>query len=165
MPEIIKKPITEITPAMRELFKTIIGPGRFARTAYRLREQARESQESFGYNLYDGDNLIGTISFTPVLIGGQKGTCLLGPLAIYEAYRGDGLGLSLIEDGIKEARSRGLTVMMLVGDLEYYKRAGFQPLPLGQIEMPGPVDPARLLAFEIEEGALSNLNGPVTGLL
>ncbi|GJM01682.1 MAG: N-acetyltransferase [Rhodomicrobium sp.] len=163
MTNIIKKPITSITPLMVELFNEIIGPGRFARTAYRIREQA-QSDESFGFNLYDEDKLVGTISFTPLLIGGKKGACLLGPLAIYEAYRGNDLGLELIKDGMKEAVKRGQNLTILVGDLDYYKRGGFKPIPQGQLTMPGPVDPCRLLAYEMEEGALESYKGVVSGL-
>lgn len=145
------------------LFDEIIGPGRFARTAYRLREQAR-AEHGFGFNLMHQGRLIGTISFTPLLIGGRKGACLLGPLAIYEAYRGDGLGLSLMQRGMEEARQHGQKATILVGDLEYYKLAGFTRIPPGKLIMPGPVDPGRLLGFEMEEGALQELNGTVSGL-
>ncbi len=45
--------------------------------------------------------------------------------------------------------------MLLVGDMPYYGRFGFAPVPPGQITLPGPVDPARLLALELEAGALA----------
>jgi predicted N-acetyltransferase YhbS len=35
------------------------------------------------------------------------------------------------------------------------------PVPLGQIRLPGPVDPARLLALELAPGALGNATGLV----
>ena len=39
--------------------------------------------------------------------------------------------------------------MVLVGDEPYYGKAGFKPMPKGQVTMPGPVDPARLLVAEL----------------
>ena len=53
---------------------------------------------------------------------------------------------------------------MLVGDLSYYGRFGFAPVPEGQIVMPGPVNPARLLAVEVVEGAIAEFRGVVAGV-
>ena len=53
--------------------------------------------------------------------------------------------------------------MLLVGDMPYYGRFGFQPVPPGQITLPGPVDPARLLAVELVPGALQGAAGQVKG--
>jgi predicted N-acetyltransferase YhbS len=50
-----------------------------------------------------------------------------------------------------------------VGDVPYYSRFGFQPAPPGQIALPGPVDPARLLAVELVPGALEGVGGVVKG--
>ncbi len=43
---------------------------------------------------------------------------------------------------------------LLVGDEPYYARFGFHPVPPGQIVLPGPVDPNRLLAAELAPDAL-----------
>lgn len=160
---ITKQPITSITPDMTRLFDDILGPGRFVRSAYRIREQAG-GDKSFGFNAYDEETLVGTVSLTPLLIGGRQGACLLGPLAVIKDYRGNRLGLELMNDGINEAVARGYSLTILVGDLPYYQRAGFKPVPPGHLAMPGPVDPGRLLALEMEEGALDKLKGAVTGL-
>ena len=50
---------------------------------------------------------------------------------------------------------------MLVGDEPYYARVGFQRVPNETITMPGPVDPARMLAVELVEGALGGVSGVV----
>jgi predicted N-acetyltransferase YhbS len=47
--------------------------------------------------------------------------------------------------------------------MPYYGRFGFQPVPPGRISLPGPVDPARLLAVELVSGALAGVNGMVKG--
>jgi len=49
--------------------------------------------------------------------------------------------------------------VLLVGDEAYYGRLGFRPIPRGQITLPGPVDPARLLAAELVDGALTSYSG------
>ena len=45
--------------------------------------------------------------------------------------------------------------------MPYYGRFGFKPVPPGQITLPGPVDPARLLALELVPGALAATTGMV----
>ena len=52
---------------------------------------------------------------------------------------------------------------MLVGDTAYYQRAGFKRIPKGQVTMPGPVDPARLLVCELVEGAFDGVSGVIKG--
>ena len=62
------------------------------------------------------------------------------------------------------ARLEPNAVVLLVGDLPYYVKFGFKPVPEGQIVMPGPVNPARLLAVEVTEGALGAYRGAVAGV-
>jgi predicted N-acetyltransferase YhbS len=52
--------------------------------------------------------------------------------------------------------------VLLVGDAPYYERLGFRPVPPRQLIMPGPVDPERLLACELLEGALASAKGKIT---
>lgn len=163
MTTIKKSLITSPTAEMKDLFKTYFGPGRFSRTAYRIREQSDE-QNSFGLNAHDNGILVGTVSFTPLEVNGVRGkACLLGPLLVSEQYRSNGLGLELMDEGIAIAREKQFNLIILVGDLAYYEKAGFKQVPHGKLIMPGPVDPARLLALELEEGALESLGGDVRG--
>jgi predicted N-acetyltransferase YhbS len=39
---------------------------------------------------------------------------------------------------------------------------GFVAVPTGQITLPGPVNPARLLAIELQPGVLDSYRGKVT---
>jgi predicted N-acetyltransferase YhbS len=52
--------------------------------------------------------------------------------------------------------------VILVGDEPYYARFGFRRIPPGRLSLPGPVDPARLLAAELAHGALDDAAGRVT---
>ena len=49
-----------------------------------------------------------------------------------------------------------------MGDMPYYGQFGFAPVGPGQITLPGPVDPARLLAAELKPGALEGAAGQIT---
>jgi predicted N-acetyltransferase YhbS len=146
--------------AIDALHEESFGPGRFARTAYRVREAAARPP-LIALTAWDGDVLVGAIQFAAITIGGTRGAALLGPLAIAPAYKNQGAGLRLMKEGLAEAAARGYRLVVLVGDLPYYRRAGFGPIPPGRILMPGPVDPARFLAAELEAGALGAFTGMV----
>jgi predicted N-acetyltransferase YhbS len=64
---------------------------------------------------------------------------------------------------LARARAEGFSLVLLVGDMPYYGRFGFQPVPPGLVVLPGPVDPTRLLALELIPGALAGARGVVKG--
>ena len=150
-------------PALLLLNEETFGSGRFARTAYRVREGAK-TEPALNLCAVLTKSIIGAVNFTPVEIGGVSGALLLGPLIIDKAHSNQGHGLRLILEGIERARFLGYKLIILVGDLPYYARAGFAVAPQGQIELPGPVDPGRLLYVELVPGALKAYRGLVRGV-
>jgi predicted N-acetyltransferase YhbS len=75
------------------------------------------------------------------LAGSGWGTSLqllLGPLAVEPALRGRGIGISLMQRGIEEARSLPYDAVLLVGDEPYYAKVGFAKLQPRQVRFPGP---------------------------
>ncbi len=147
-------------PAVEALHEVSFGPGRFSRTAYRIRETARVPPV-IALTAWDGVRLAGAIQFCAITIGGQRGAALLGPLAIAPDYKNMGCGLRLMRDGLAEAGRLGFELVVLVGDLPYYQRVGFGIIPAGRIALPGPADPARFLGVELAPGALSRFSGMV----
>lgn len=147
--------------AIEALVDRCFGPGRYAKSAYRLREGvAPDTRLSFvAVRASDGE-LLGSVRFWPVTIGAQP-SLLLGPLAVEPPLRGKGIGISLMQRGIAEARALGYATTILVGDEPYYARVGFAKLPRGRIRMPGSVDPERLLGLGLKGGALDVLSGDV----
>ena len=147
--------------AIEALVDRCFGPGRYAKTAYRLREGvAPEPRLSF-VAVRAGDGvLLGSVRFWSVAIGGNA-SLLLGPLAVEPDLRGRGIGISLMQRGIDQARALGFGTIILVGDEPYYARVGFAKLPPGRVRMPGPVDTARLLGLALKSGALDTLSGDV----
>ncbi len=142
------------------LHEEAFGPGRFAKTAYRVREGA-VPVPCLSLVAMDGKRLVGSIQFTDIRIGGKEGALLLGPLAVFSDYSGHRCGLRLMKRGLDGARKQGYELVLLVGDLGYYKKVGFSPIPAKQILMPGPVDYTRMLAFELQEEALTRFSGMI----
>ena len=85
----------EDEPALRELAEAIFGPGRFARTPYRVREGAAVAGE-LSVTAWCGDELAGSIRFTAIRIGAAGGALLLGPLMIGAKWAGKGCGRALM---------------------------------------------------------------------
>lgn len=159
-PEFVISPQTAAdAPAIERLTERAFGPGRFAKTAYRLRE-GRAADESLSLVARVGTLLVGANRMTPIRIGGAT-ALLLGPLVVEPAFRQLGLGEQLVQRSLEAARAAGHSLVILVGDPAYYARMGFVRAPDGRIEMPGPVDPDRLLYCELVPGALERVSGAV----
>ena len=148
--------------ALSQLSAEAFGPGRFARSAYRVREGISPVA---GLSLvgWREDRLVGGIRFTAIRIGEQNNALLLGPLVVDPAEKGKGFGRALVEEGLSRAKAEGFALVLLVGDMPYYGRFGFSPVRPGQITLPGPVDPGRLLAHELVPGALATSVGEIKG--
>jgi predicted N-acetyltransferase YhbS len=143
--------------AIEKLDERAFGPGRFARTAYRLREGVLPDPQ-LSFVAYVGTLLVGANRMTPIMCGG-KPALLLGPLTVDPPFRSRGIGEALMQKSMEAARAAGHKLVILVGDEPYYKRVGFKRVPMGRLTMPGPVDPARLLYCELEEGAFEGVSG------
>ena len=145
--------------AIERLHERTFGPGRYARTAYRIREQFGHRLD-LSFTARIGTLLVGSVRLTSIRIGDTR-ALLLGPLTIEPPFRERGIGRALIDRAVTEGRAKGHRLIVLVGDEPYYARSGFRRVPKGRITMPGPVDPARLLVNELVEGAFEGVSGQV----
>lgn len=148
-------------PILR-LHERAFGPGRFARTAARLREGA-EARPDLSFAAFVGSLLVGSVRVFPIRAGDEPALAL-GPLAVEPAFEKRGIGAALMERALAEARASGSTLVLLVGDEPYYARFGFRSVPDGRLRMPGPVDPARVLALELVPGAIDRATGRVSAI-
>jgi predicted N-acetyltransferase YhbS len=136
------------------------GPGRYAKSAYRLREGVKPIASLSLVAVMD-DTVVGTVRFWPVSVG-RVPAIMLGPIAVKRDMQGKGIALKLMQDGLDAARRQGFQAVILVGDEPYYARVGFaRIMPAGRVTMPGPVDLSRVLGLALVEGALDQLTGEV----
>ena len=145
--------------AIDRLHARTFGPGRYAKTAYRIREGVAHRLD-LSFTARIGTLLVGSVRLSPIRIG-ETAALLLGPLTIEPPFRDRGIGHSLIQRALSEAREKGHRLVMLVGDEPYYGKAGFKHIPKGRATMPGPVDPARLLVAELADGAFEGVSGRI----
>ena len=147
----------EDASAIDRLHERTFGPGRYARSAYRIRE-GRGHLLELSFTARIGTLLVGSVRLTPVCIG-ETPALLLGPLTVEPPFRKRGVGSTLIKLALKEAKAKGHRLVVLVGDEPYYAKSSFKRIPKGQVKMPGPVDPARLLVAELVAGAFEGVSG------
>jgi predicted N-acetyltransferase YhbS len=144
---------------IERLHERTFGPGRLAKTAYRLREGVGHRLD-LSFIARIGTLLVGSVRLSPIRIGETK-ALILGPLTVEPPFRDHGIGYALIERALNEARAKGHRLVVLVGDEPYYGKCGFKRIPKGVAVMPGPVDPARLLVCELAAGAFEGVCGPI----
>ena len=159
---LIRSELPEDAEAVERLHERAFGPGRFARTAFRLRERALATPD-LCFTALVGTLIVGSVRVGPVHVGAEP-ALVLGPLAVEPAFEKRGIGAALIGRALDAARGAGHRLVLLVGDAPYYSRFGFVPVPAGRLRMPGPVDPARLLAAELVPGALGAAAGVVRAM-
>jgi predicted N-acetyltransferase YhbS len=145
--------------AIERLHERTFGPGRYAKTAYRIREGTGHRLD-LSFTALIGTLLVGSVRLTPVKIGATK-ALLLGPLTVEPPFRERGIGQALIERTLAAAREQGHRLVLLVGDEPYYGKSGFKRIAKGQVTMVGPVDPAWLLVCELAEGAFNGVTGVI----
>jgi predicted N-acetyltransferase YhbS len=159
------RPVTPADlPAIAALHDEAFGPGRFARTAYRVREGRAAGMSPISPYCrlaMIGDRLMAAVQLTEITVGGKGGALLLGPLVVATDATGQGFGRALVAEALEAAKTGGVRLVILIGDEPYYGRFGFKPVPPGRITLPGPANPARILAAELDPGALADYQGLV----
>ncbi len=74
--------------------------------------------------------VVGHVAFSPVVISdGTKDWYGLGPVSVLPEYQKQGIGKSLINEGLSSLKELGGQGCALVGDPNYYKQFGFKNYP------------------------------------
>lgn len=150
---------TDDAVAIERLHERTFGPGRYARSAYRVRE-GRGHALALSFTARIGSLLVGSVRLTPICID-ETPALLLGPLTVEPPFRKRGVGSALIECALKEAKAKAHRLVVLVGDEPLYSKSGFKRIPKGQVKLPGPVDPERMLVAELKPGAFDGVSGMI----
>jgi len=143
------------------LLDTAFGPGRTAKTVYKLREGVPHDP-ALAFVALEGEALRGSIRYWPLLLGEARvPSVMLGPLAVDPAYKGQGYGKALMRHSLAHAASLGHRSVILVGDPEYYNPFGFTREKALGLQLPGPVEERRFLGLELVSGALDGVAGMI----
>lgn len=139
------------------ILEAAFGPERSQKSSSVLRQESPALAE-LSFVARSGGDVAGTVRLTPVhihdpLFDMHRNVLLLGPLAVDCKLQSMGLGAKLMEHAIHASDQYGVDRIMLVGDIGYYQRFGFEAVLPRIITMPGGRDTNRLLVRQKEEAA------------
>lgn len=153
----------EHAPAIERLLDQAFGPARWHKTCQRIRD-GQAPIKGLSLVALDRDELVGTVRLWPVRLGLGRRGLMLGPLAVDDQKRAEGIGTRLMEAAMARIEAAGEASVFLVGDPDYYRRFGFHPDATTGLHLPDPVERPRFLGREFRPGALSGARGLVQPL-
>ena len=127
------------------LYALAFGPGRHAKAAARLREGNSCRRDVSFVALSDAGQLVGACRLWPLVTDQGDKALFLGPIAVAPDQQGQGLGGKLVEACLAASDNLTGLPIILVGDLAFFEPYGFRRALTGQMILPGPADPNRLL--------------------
>jgi len=144
-------PLDQIDSAMIEaVLDRAFGPGRFARTAYRLRA-GTDWLPGLSFAVLDEQSLLaGTIQVWPLALtdpdGRRHPLLMVGPVAVLPERQGQGFGSALMLAMNAALAPAAPLPQVMIGDPEYYERFGFFSAPAAGWRIPeGEYEQRRLL--------------------
>ena len=140
----IRKKIQSDNDTIENLLNKTFGPGRYARSVYRLREN-KPYLDDYSYVCSLNGKILASISFCETLINNSYTGLLLGPLAVEPNQVGKGYGKKLVKYSLdKISINSQFYFIIVVGEYDYYKEFGFNKLD-NHFVFYGPVNKNRVL--------------------
>ena len=106
------------------LEEVVLGPGRYARPSFRLRENL-EHNIKYSKIYCKGQKIIGSIRYFNCKIQNNNGL-MLGPLIVDQKFKGRRIGKELVNKSISSINQKNIDFIILIGELDYYGQFGFE---------------------------------------
>jgi predicted N-acetyltransferase YhbS len=138
-----------------KLLHKSFGPGRFARSVYRLREKNdRDTEFSYIYEL--NNQILSSISYYKTFLNNDTNGLLLGPLAVDPEHRGKGYGVELVKYTIALIKkTTTYDFILVIGDYHYYEKFGFKKIN-NTFSFYGPVNSEKVLILHLKDELKNN---------
>lgn len=110
------------------------------------------------------DRVIGHILFSPVDVNSERkspGAMALGPVAVLPDFQGQGIGTSLIKEGLERCGQLGQSVIFVLGHPDYYPRFGFRPASSRGLYFKSRDFDRYFFVLELQADSADNLSGEV----
>ncbi len=130
---------------VERLYDRVFGPGRFARTAERLREGNSLLLDCSRVVMDEGGDIVAAVRLWPLAVGGEVSAVFVGPVAVDKTFRGGALGLEMTNVCLQSAKEQGFSHAVLIGDAPYFGKIGFVPCKSSDYPAPGHIPEGRLL--------------------
>ena len=119
----------EVENLIRESFWNVYRPGcqeHFVLHEYRTNP---DFIPELDFVLEEEGRIIGHVMYSKACITGEDGRRLpawtFGPISIHPDFQRKGYGLRLLQHALGKARERGIGVLCMEGNLDFYRQAGF----------------------------------------
>ena len=148
--------------AIEAVLDRAFGPGRFAKSSERVREQGAVLERDLSrVALTEAGAVVGVCRMWRVRAG-EAELLFLGPLAVDPSAQGEGVGAALAKEALAAARAQGARGVVVMGREAFFGPLGFAPVPPGAISLPGPYAAERLLWLELAPGGLAAVRGTLS---
>ena len=111
----------------------------------------------------DDAEIVGHVLFSPVTLAAEPGLILMGlaPMAVVPSRQRQGVGSSLVREGLERCRQLNAAAVVVLGHPEFYPRFGFSPAARLSLRSEYEVPEEAFMVRELRDGALSGLSGTV----
>jgi putative acetyltransferase len=111
----------------------------------------------------DAGVIVGHILFTPVTLVDAPELMLMGlaPMAVLPARQREGIGSSLVRQGLERCDEMNAAAVVVIGHPEYYPRFGFIPAARLFLRSEYDVPEDVFMVHELRDGALAGRSGTI----
>jgi putative acetyltransferase len=111
----------------------------------------------------DDANVVGHILFSPVALVGEPRLALMGlaPMSVVPTRQRQGIGSSLVIEGLERCRRANAAAVVVLGHAEYYPRFGFIPASQLSLRCEYDVPENVFMVRELHDGALRGFSGTI----
>jgi putative acetyltransferase len=111
----------------------------------------------------DDAAIVGHILFSPATLVGEPGLTLmaLAPMGVVPARQREGIGSSLVVEGLERCRRANAAAVVVLGHAEYYPRFGFIPASRLSLRCEYDVPENVFMVRELRDGALKGFSGTI----
>jgi putative acetyltransferase len=113
----------------------------------------------------ENNEIVGHISFSPMTIKSNSSTIQaigLAPLAVKPSHQKHGIGSALIKEGIEAVRRAGESILIVLGNPDYYGRFGFKAASTHGVSWEREDCGPAFQIMELKPGALKPVKGIAT---
>jgi putative acetyltransferase len=109
----------------------------------------------------DGDKVVGHVAFTPVHVDGAPDlrAAGLGPVAVEESYRRQGIATRMVDLGLRAVRDAGFRAVFVLGEPPLYSKFGFVTASDLGIRCEYSVPERFFMGLELWPGSLAGVSG------
>jgi putative acetyltransferase len=111
----------------------------------------------------DDAGVIGHVMFSPATLDSEPGLTLMGlaPMAVVPSRQRQGVGSSLVREGLERCRQLNVAAVVVLGHPAYYPRFGFVPAVRLCLRSEYEVPEEAFMVRELRDGVLTGRSGTI----